>query len=303
MIIWAELVLNARPPKLCVARLANLCLPGLHRYAFMNTQVQGLDCDFFVLFPRPPCAHTSLVAMAEDDEDDWLPLASDDEVEESIDHGSMLSRWDEEPTASVGGLPHAESTDRGSMLSRWDEEPVGSVGGLPHAAQAKEAAEIAEGTPKPSRGRGGRGRGGPRTRGGRLSHLPGQAKMAPKKRRTLKRRLSEQPKPSEPVATDRMICVWGGAQRHPAVVAIAGTWMNLNEHKLWMRRACCVKGQTHWKEGFQSAISALRRECQTLIHNACNPTADLRASLDLSDDELDDVDQTDKKNSNYMPHL
>ena len=85
--------------------------------------------------------------------------------------------------------------------------------------------------------------------------------------------------------------------KSPAVVACPGSWMNINEHKWWLRRAVCPKGQTHWKEGFQSAVSALRREVQKLIRQELDPAAALRSTLNLSEDE---GDATPKKPSRGM---
>ena len=86
--------------------------------------------------------------------------------------------------------------------------------------------------------------------------------------------------------------------KSPAVVACPGTWMNINEHKWWLRRAVCPNGQTHWKEGFQSAVSALRREVQKSIRRELDPAAALRSTLNLSEDE---GDETPKKPSCGMP--
>ena len=48
-------------------------------------------------------------------------------------------------------------------------------------------------------------------------------------------------------------------------VELGTTWFILSEHFGWLRRACSTKGLTHYKELFQSAVSALRRELQASI--------------------------------------
>ena len=83
--------------------------------------------------------------------------------------------------------------------------------------------------------------------------------------RKLKRRVSDT-RP-EIAKAGNMVCVWGGDVKKPVVVQpiweeAGKAWMSPNEHWLWLRRACSEKGMTHYKEKFQSAVSALRRELQ-----------------------------------------
>jgi len=233
--------------------------------------------------------------------DEWMPPGSEGEGEDLPEHGSMFDRWDEEPL--VGGLPPsgevAEALKVVEIASDSGEEaqPSGSA----HAFASAHGKPCDGHAEPPARGRGGQGgrtgRGRPRGahRGARFGGSRAAAcprrftplkNKAPKRKRTLKRHLSDDPKPDEPEATT-MVCVWGGSLKHPAVVGTTGTWLSLNEHKYWIRRACCGNGQTYWKENFQSAISALRREATALIRKALNPSADLREKLQLSDDEFE----------------
>ena len=100
--------------------------------------------------------------------------------------------------------------------------------------------------------------------------------------------------PNSPSAA-KIICVWGGDVKKPVPVypvlkELGTTWFTLSEHCNWLRRACSSKGLTHYKELFQSAVSALRRELQAGMTASAqpDPAAELRASLNLEIEDIDD---------------
>ncbi len=71
------------------------------------------------------------------------------------------------------------------------------------------------------------------------------------------------------------------------------TWVTITEHAYWLRRACEErKGQTHWNELFQSAVSELRRTLKTSLDQKTDaPEAErrkLRAQLGLADEDRDE---------------
>ena len=70
-------------------------------------------------------------------------------------------------------------------------------------------------------------------------------------KRRLQRRPTEGKPDSEEVAS--MICVWGGAVKHPVPVwplfrESGMFWLQLSEHSHWLRRACDQQGRTHYKD-------------------------------------------------------
>jgi hypothetical protein len=114
----------------------------------------------------------------------------------------------------------------------------------------------------------------------------------PRATRVLKRRASEA-RPDEATAQN-MMCVWGGHVTTPVIIypihkALGTTWFTLSEHSGWLRRVCSKKGLTHYKDLFQSAVSALRRELQGAIHavERPDPAADIRAAMKLDTDASD----------------
>lgn len=234
--------------------------------------------------------------------DDWEPPDSDADAE--VADATEL----EEPR--VGGLLQPP------IVGGLPQPPIG--GGLPQRPVVEyEPGEVQGGGVGEGRGVGqGRGRGMGRGRGvgkgrarglrpllgSRLKTLKrGDASTLEEirigglppvpKRRQLKRRISDTRPDAACAAT--MICVWGGEVKTPVVVQpiwkeLGTTWMSPNEHCGWLRRACSSKGLTHYKELFQSAVSALRRELQAgMAAVNPDPAGELRASLNLDSDESD----------------
>ena len=222
------------------------------------------------------------------DTDEWASLESDVESEDA-EHSNM-------PRPSVGGLPQApvsvglpQQLDIGRKKTIVKLEPKK----LPRHKKTDGAVAVNRGT--------GKGTGKGRGLAARLLQRPQRKKgpaleAAPSmkgKQRQLKRRVSES-RP-EDVSVVTMVCVWGGDIKNPFVVQpvwkeLGKTWMSPNEHCLWLRRACCPRGMTHYKELFQSAISALRREIQAAFLQVSNPdpARQLRAALALDSDDDDD---------------
>ncbi len=267
--------------------------------------------------------------------DDWQPLESDDEFGDLGRPAALRS--------SVGGVPQQESQPPESEDEFGDlglpAAPRSSVGGVPQqesqplvkhtsestascpsSSAAPSTAAVAGGVPPivdRGRRRGcvvGRSRAvrglatSLRRKASARSAAEGQAAAAkaPARERKLKRRVSDT-KPEEAKATS-MICIWGGVVRTPVVAqpvwTEAGTtWMSPNEHWQWLRRACCTRGLTHYKELFQSAVSALRRELQNGLKaaNDPDPAGALRAALDLESDDDDDGQRSGKKKAACPP--
>ena len=244
--------------------------------------------------------------------DDWEPAGSDSDEEPRVGGvpqpptvGSLSSIVGGLPPAPIAGvLP--EPPNVGGLL------PAPSAGGLlePPAVEIESSAGRGRGAGRgrsAGRGRGaGGGRGAGRARGlggllsARLKSLKRGDAMALEDRsdgglppaKKLKRCISDT-RPDTARASE-MICVWGGEVKTPVVVQpiwkeLGTTWMTLSEHCGWLRRACDKRGLTHYKELFQSAVSALRRELQAGIEGMehPDPAGELRASLNLQSDESD----------------
>lgn len=85
-----------------------------------------------------------------------------------------------------------------------------------------------------------------------------------KKARTLAR-LASNPTPTS-VVCKAMLCLHGRPLKQPLAVHpvkrdLAGrSWVLVNEHQVWLRRACALQGSSHYEHAFQSAVSALRKE-------------------------------------------
>ena len=227
--------------------------------------------------------------------DEWAP----DSDGEQDPHGGGSSL-----APMLGGLPQPEALGLPQPEALGGLPQPEALGGLPEPP----AVQVGKGR---GRGRGrSTGRGGGTGRGRSLGGLLGSRMRRlkrgvtpalaaptdgglPQVSRKLKRRGSDQ-RP-EAVSAEQMICVWGGDVKKPVPVypvskELGTTWFTLTEHCAWLRRACSSKGLTHYKELFQSAVSALRRELQagmTAIQQP-DPAAELRASLNLEIDDIDD---------------
>ena len=119
--------------------------------------------------------------------------------------------------------------------------------------------------------------------------------------RTLKRKTSNGC-PGDLLCEARL-CLWGGQIKAPAVIhplirrkpPAGEEWKHyfpLHERLFWLRRACGEKGQTHWTERFQHAVSTLRAALRDEIAQKVDPARTaaerLRDSLGLEDDEQPD---------------
>ena len=120
-------------------------------------------------------------------------------------------------------------------------------------------------------------------------------------RRTLKRRRSEGKPPQVDVVN--RLCLWGHPLRSPVVVhpvwqdTGGRSWIAVNEHLGWLRRACTPDGSSRYEEAFQSAVSALRRDLNKGLtdhmeslateasSSAAQSQAQAREALGLDDDE------------------
>ena len=227
--------------------------------------------------------------------DDWLPPDSEDEciLAPSADGGvpqaasSLSGGVPQAASSSIGDVLQAASSANGDVPQAAASSNGGgherttssSTGGVPQTATSKQKAAA-----KKKQGKKGTLFKPPK---GRNTHPVG---ATPRKRK-LKKCVSET-RPVEVEATS-MVCVWGGHMKRPVVVEpvwieSGTTWMSPSEHWLWLRRSCCDKGMTFYKQKFQNALSALRLELKQQLnaHNTPDPAGQLRATLNLdSDDE------------------
>ncbi len=286
--VWAELVRLAKPLACCFC----YCWPAGpgSRVAWLTEQALkraygGLSSS---------CARAMM--------DDWEPLESDDECGDlgrlAIVGGVPVqeSQLDlpSAPRSSVGGVPQPES----QLLLKHTSESTVSCLTPATAAVPGDLPPIVH----------------HRTRHGRSSRavrdlaasLRRKASARPTGRKLARRVSSTKPEEAKAIS---MICIWGGVVKSPVVVKPVWTengmtWMSPNEHWQWLRRACCPRGLTHYKELFQSAVSALRRELQNGVKLADEPDAAgaLRAALALeSDDANDDDGQTNRRSKAACP--
>ena len=111
-------------------------------------------------------------------------------------------------------------------------------------------------------------------------------------KRTLKRRPSSGRPPAPNVIAVQ--CLWGGSCRIPTVIwptTVRGdkNFMPIHEHLYWLRRACDqTKGQTHWSDRFQYAVSKLRKELRAGLEDASFVSGGTETQIpDLVDEDIE----------------
>ena len=131
---------------------------------------------------------------------------------------------------------------------------------------------------------------------------PDPTKKAACPRKRLLRRVASDPKPPQVDVRD-MLCVWGKPLKAPVVVHPVlhdqgKSWVCLDHHLSWLRRACSKEGQTHYKTMFSACIATLRKEAREKLEAALTPDIrkSLRKTLELgSDDEKEESQASSSK--------
>ena len=218
----------------------------------------------------------------------------DGAVDEDLEVEAALSEAEHLMAQPAAEVPEAQP----ASASQGDATPEAGAASALTAATAPKAAsapEAASGGKAASAGKKSR----------RKGPAKGEAKPAGEKEtsaeasrpvRSLKRRGSLG-KP-DGLKCESRLCLWGGALKAPAVIhplvkrsSEAGDrlYLPVHERLFWLRRACGDKGQTHWTERFQHAVSELRRLLRDRIAEQVDAVRfaaeKLRESLGLEDED------------------